>query len=61
MSRAGTSDRMPRAVLERELEASRTRIQDLEHHLAAAIRHIANEKRPPIHFMATARNLLEKK
>ncbi|MGL3805874.1 hypothetical protein ACSYDW_07215 [Paeniglutamicibacter sp. R2-26] len=47
--------------LHRELEAAHRRIRDLEHHLGAAINHIANEHRPPADLLAVTRTLLEKK
>lgn len=47
--------------LHRELESAHQRIRDLEHHLGAAIDHIANEHRPPQQLLAATRTLLEKK
>lgn len=45
--------------LNREIEAANRRVRDLEHHLRAALNHIALEHRPPVDLLAAAHNLLE--
>ena len=48
--------------LSRDLETAQRRIRDLEHHLQAAIDHIAAEHRPPAHILEPSlKTLLEKK
>ena len=46
--------------LNREIEVANRRIRDLETHLRAALRHIANEHKPPAELLAAGANLLTK-